>query len=236
MVWQPNCDMKFQVKFDINEKIFLRDPESSDLGRLMVNKAIDLISQLGFEQFNFRKLAVEISSTEASIYRYFENKHRLLLYLINWYWCYLKFLITFKIESVADKKEQFRIIIHLLTDDSWESDNCFSYNKKHLDQIVITDSSKAYLIKDVIQENEQQIFKPYDDLCIMIAEIISSYNPQYKFPKSLSSTLIETAHRHQFFSNNLPELTDVDLENKRGFTKQFLEDLVFGVLQANKCS
>jgi hypothetical protein len=49
--------MEFQIKFDINEKIFLRNPESSELGKLMVKKSIDLIYELGFEQFTFKKLA-----------------------------------------------------------------------------------------------------------------------------------------------------------------------------------
>ena len=74
--------MDFQVKFAINEKIFLRNPENSEVGRLMVKKAIDLIYDLGFEQFTFKKLALDINSTEATIYRYFENKHRLLLYIL----------------------------------------------------------------------------------------------------------------------------------------------------------
>jgi hypothetical protein len=41
--------MQFQVKFDINEKVYLRNPESSEVGKLMVKKAIDLIYLLGFE-------------------------------------------------------------------------------------------------------------------------------------------------------------------------------------------
>jgi hypothetical protein len=43
--------MDFQVKFAINEKIFLRNPESSEVGKLMVKKAIDLIYELGFEHY-----------------------------------------------------------------------------------------------------------------------------------------------------------------------------------------
>jgi hypothetical protein len=222
--------MEFQVKFAINEKIFLRNPESSELGKLMVKKAIDLIFELGFEQFTFKKLAQEINSTEATIYRYFENKHRLLLYILNWYWCYMEFLVTFKLENVTDKKEQLKIIVHLLTHELAESTNQFDYNKKYLNQIVISESSKVYLVKDVAEINKDAVFKPYKDLCAKIAEVISSYNPVYKFPRSLSTTLIETSHHQQFFSVNLPKLTDISAENKADFTHQFLIDLVFQVL------
>jgi AcrR family transcriptional regulator len=222
--------MEFQVKFAINEKIFLRNPESSELGKLMVKTAIDLIYELGFEQFTFKKLATEINSTEATIYRYFENKHRLLLYILNWYWCYMEFLVTFKLENVTDKKEQLKIIVHLLTHELAGSTNQFDYNKKYLNQIVISESSKVYLVKDVAEINKDSVFKPYKDLCARIAEVISSYNPKYKFPRSLSTTLIETSHHQQFFSVNLPRLTDISPESKSDFTNQFLLDLVFQVL------
>ncbi len=222
--------MEFQVKFAINEKIFLRNPESSEVGKLMVKKAIDLIYELGFEQFTFKKLAQEINSTEATIYRYFENKHRLLLYILNWYWCYMEFLVTFKLENVADKKEQLKIIVHLLTHELAESTSQFDYNKKYLNQIVISESSKVYLVKDVAEINKDAVFKPYKDLCAKIAEVISSYNPNYQFPRSLSTTLIETSHHQQFFSVNLPKLTDISAHNKVDFTNQFLVDLMFQVL------
>ncbi|RKR83547.1 TetR family transcriptional regulator [Mucilaginibacter gracilis] len=222
--------MEFQVKFAINEKIFLRNPETSEVGKLMVKKAIDLIYELGFEQFTFKKLATEISSTEATIYRYFENKHRLLLYILNWYWCYMEFLVTFKLENVTDKKEQLKIIVKLLTHEFAQSANQFDYNKKYLNQIVISESSKVYLVKDVAEINKDEVFKPYKDLCAKIAEVITSYNPAYKFPRSLSTTLIETSHHQQFFSVNLPKLTDISPGEQPDFTTRFIEDLLFHVL------
>ncbi|GGF29455.1 TetR/AcrR family transcriptional regulator [Flavobacterium limi] len=222
--------MEFQVKFDINEKIFLRNPESSEVGRQMVKKAIDLIYELGFEQFTFKKLALEISSTEATIYRYFENKHRLLLYILNWYWSYMEFLVTFQLENVSDKKERLKIILNLLTQEPTESTNQFDYNKKLLNQIVIAESSKVYLVKEVTEINKNEVFKPYKDLCGKIAEVISEYNPKYKYPRSLSTTLIETSHHQQYFSINLPKLTDVSSENSSNFTSKFIEDFLFKVL------
>lgn len=222
--------MEFQVKFDINEKIFLRNPESSEVGRLMVKKAIDLIFELGFEQFTFKKLSIEINSTEATIYRYFENKHRLLLYILNWYWSYMEFLVMFKLENVTDKKERLKIIVNLLTQEPTESINQFDYNKKLLNQIVIAESSKVYLVKEVAEINKNEVFKPYKDLCGKIAEVISEYNPKYKYPRSLSTTLIETSHHQQYFSINLPKLTDVSSKNNLGFTSHFIQDFLFKIL------
>lgn len=222
--------MNFQVKFDINEKIYLRNPENSEVGKLMVKKSIDLIYELGFEQFTFKKLALEINSTEATIYRYFENKHKLLLYILNWYWCYMEFLVTFKLENVSDKKERLKIIIHLLTHELSESESPFDYNKRYLNHIVISESSKTYLVKEIIEINKNEVFKPYKDLCSKIAQIITDFNPKYQYPRSLSSTIIETSHNQQFFSVNLPKLTDISSKNNHEFTSQFIEDLLFKVL------
>ncbi|MFM2394499.1 MAG: hypothetical protein RLZZ546_2481 [Bacteroidota bacterium] len=223
--------INFQVKFDINDRIYLRNPESSELGKLMVKKSIDLIYELGFEQFTFKKLAIDINSTEATIYRYFENKHRLLLYILNWYWSYMEFLVTFKLENISDKKESLKIIVHLLTHELAESESPFDYNKRFLNQIVIAESSKVYLVKEVAEINKNKVFKPYKDLCAKIAEVISAYNPKYKYPRSLSTTIIETSHDQQFFSVNLPKLTDVTAKKNEEFVSQFIEDFLFKVLE-----
>ena len=222
--------MDFQVSFKVNDKLFIRDPESSDLGKLIVKSSIDLIYELGFEQFTFKKLAFEIKTTEASVYRYFENKHRLLLYILNWYWCYMEFLVIFKLQNVTDTKLKLTTVVDLLSNDLEESSGKFDYNKKFLNQIVISESSKAYLVKDVIEINKDEVFKPYKDLCTRIAEIISEYNPNYEYPRSLSSTLIETSHTHQFFSGFLPKLTDIKENTSQNFTFLFLENIVFKVL------
>ncbi len=222
--------MDFQVKFDINERIYLRNPESSELGKLMVKKAIDLIFDLGFEQFTFKKLALEINSTEATIYRYFENKHRLLLYILNWYWSYMEFLVTIKLDNVNDKKEKLKIILHLLTHELSQSTSQFDYDKKMLNQIVIAESSKVYLVKEVAEINKNMVFKPYKDLCTKISSIILEYNPTYLYARSLSTTLIETSHHQQYFSVNLPKLTDISPKNNTDFTYHFLEDLLFKIL------
>ena len=74
------------IQIQLNDNLYLRDPQETELGRNIVNNSIELIDEIGFEKFTFKKLATKIESTEASIYRYFENKHRLLIYLIAWYW------------------------------------------------------------------------------------------------------------------------------------------------------
>ena len=223
--------MDFQLSFKVNEHIYLRDPESSELGKQIVKNAIDLIYELGFEHFTFKKLAAKMSTTEASIYRYFENKHRLLLYILNWYWSYMEFLVDFTIQNIQDPKEKLTKIITLFTKSLPESVGQLDYNKSFLNQIVLSESSKVYLIKEVKEINSFQVFKPYKDLCNKISEVMLSLNPSYIYSRSLSSTLIETAHSQQYFSKNLPRLTDVSNEKEEEFVFNFLSQLVFSALK-----
>jgi hypothetical protein len=223
--------MDFQLSFKVNEHIYLRDPESSELGKQIVKNAIDLIYELGFEHFTFKKLATKMSTTEASIYRYFENKHRLLLYILNWYWSYMEFLVDFTIQNILDPKEKLTKIITLFTQNLPESVGQLDYNKSYLNQIVLSESSKVYLIKEVKEINSFQVFKPYKDLCNKISEVMLSLNPTYAYSRSLSSTLIETAHSQQYFSKNLPRLTDISSEKDEKFVFNFLNQLVFSALK-----
>jgi hypothetical protein len=223
--------MDFQLSFKVNEHIYLRDPESSELGKQIVKNAIDLIYELGFEHFTFKKLATKMSTTEASIYRYFENKHRLLLYILNWYWSYMEFLVDFTIQNIHDPKEKLIKIITLFTQSLPESLGQLDYNKSYLNQIVLSESSKVYLIKEVKEINSYQVFKPYKDLCNKISEVMLSLNPTYAYSRSLSSTLIETAHSQQYFSKNLPRLTDVSNTKEEEFVFNFLSQLVFSALK-----
>ena len=224
--------MDFQLSFKVNEHIYLRDPESSELGKQIVKNAIDLIYELGFEHFTFKKLAAKMSTTEASIYRYFENKHRLLLYILNWYWSYMEFLVDFTIQNIQNPKEKLTKIINLFTKSLPESVGQLDYNKSFLNQIVLSESSKVYLIKEVKEINSFQVFKPYKDLCNKISEVMLSLNPSYTYSRSLSSTLIETAHSQQYFSKNLPRLTDVANQKEEDFVFNFLSQLVFSALKS----
>lgn len=226
--------MDFQVSFHLNEKVFLKDPESSELGKQLIKSAIDLIYELGFEHFTFKKLAAEVSTTEATIYRYFENKHRLLLYILNWYWSYMAFLVMFRLQNVSDPRAKLQMIIELLTQELPESSGTMDYNKRYLNQIIISESSKVYLVKEVKEINKSEVFKAYKDLCAKIADVVAEYNPSYQYPRSLSSTLIEASHFQQFFSSHLPKLTDVGELGQPNFTSLFLTNLLFTVLDGNK--
>jgi AcrR family transcriptional regulator len=222
--------MNLQIGFKLNENLYIKDPEGSVLGKSIVKNAIDLIYELGFEHFTFKKLATRIQTNEPSIYRYFENKHALLLYILNWYWSYMHFLLTFKLNNLKNKEEKIKTILKLLTQELPASKGVLEYNHRYLNQIVIMEGSKTYFIKEVDKMNEENLYSIYKEFCALIADEIKAYNPHYPYPHSLSSTLIEAAHQQQFFAAHLPRLTDYKDKKTNLYTQKFLENLVFNVL------
>lgn len=219
--------MKLNLQIEMNEELYLRNPESSELGKKIVQFSIQMIDKNGFENFNFKKLAEEINSTEASVYRYFENKHRLLLYIIAWYWSWLKLQISIQTNNITDPTIKLKKIIKLLASKIEDDELTLYINESLLHQIVISEGSKVYLTNHVDEDNKHHFFKPYKDLCGLIGSVISEYNPSYKYPKSLATTIIEMAHFQNYFMVHLPLLTDFGQNKKETEIIAFLEDLVF---------
>lgn len=223
--------MELSLKFNINTKLFLRNPEESDLGRKIIQHGIILVHKIGFELFTFKKLAKEVGTTEAGIYRYFENKHRLLLYIVDWYWSWQEYRLIFQTNNIDDAEEKLRIAISLLSDQVEEDPTTSYINEKLLYEIVMSEGAKSYLTKHVAEDNKAKFFKPYKDLCARIAGYISEYNPNYKYPFSLSSTIIEMAHSQKFYMHNLPSLTDFGASKDETQIVAFLENLVFSSIR-----
>ena len=223
--------MDFQLKIKMNEKLFLRNPEESELGKNIIKYGVTLIHKIGFEAFTFKKLAQEIGTTEASIYRYFENKHRLLIYIVDWYWSWQEYRLVFETNNIKSPETKIKKAIQLLAS-KVEDDVATSYiNEKLVYDIVMYEGAKAYLTKQVAEDNKLKLFKPYKDLCARIADFIKDYNPKYKYPRSLSSTMIEMAHSQKFYMQNLPSLTDFASSKDEAKIISFLEGIVFSSIR-----
>ena len=226
--------MKLQLQIKMNEDLFLRNPEHTVLGRNIIKHSIQLIAQHGFEAFTFKKLAEDIGTTEAGIYRYFENKHLLLIYIIAWYWGWLEYQISFQTNNITNPVVKLKKVIKLLAT-TVEDDATTNYvNERLLYQIVISEGSKAYLTKQVGEDNQHQFFKPYKDLCAVVGNIILACNPKYKYPKSLATTIIEMAHFQNYFMIHLPSLTDFGKNKAESEIILFLNELVFSSVKKAK--
>jgi AcrR family transcriptional regulator len=103
------------IQIKVEEKVYLKDPEGTELGRKIIQHGILLIDELGLESFTFKKLAERIGSTEATVYRYFISKHMLLIYLISWYWNWLEYRILFATNNISSPEERLKIVIGILS-------------------------------------------------------------------------------------------------------------------------
>ncbi len=222
--------MELSLQIKMNEKLFVRNPEETELGREIILHSIVLIHKAGFESFTFKKLAEKIGTTEAGIYRYFENKHRLLVYIVSWYWSWLEYKVMVHTNNVKSPEIKLKKIIEILATQVKDDVQTKHVDEKLLHEIVRMEGAKAYLTRHVTDDNKQRLFKPYKDLCGTIATIILECNPKYKYPRSLSSTIIEMAHYQNFFMRNLPSLTDFGNVKDDKKVIGFLEDLVFASL------
>ena len=196
------------LAISVNEHIYLKDPNSSPLGMRIIEGSIDMIATMGFEAFTFKKLATQVGTTEASIYRYFESKHKLLLYLASWYWAWMEIRLAFALANVDDPHVRLHKAIGLLAGEIGQDLNYEHIDESKLNEIIVAESSKVYLTKDVDKENQEGVFLGYKQLVETVSEIILEINPNFKYPHMLVSTIIEGAHHQRFFTEHLPRLTD----------------------------
>jgi len=216
------------ISINVNQKIYLKDPESSSLGKKILSESIHLIDEIGFDEFTFRKLATAINSTEASVYRYFENKHKLLLYLTSWYWAWMEYRLMFAITNIECPRKRLLRSVKLVTEQIQQDGNIPHINEIKLSNILVSESAKAYMTKSVVDENKIGAFSGYKQLVQRISNIIIEINPNYKYSHMLVSTIIEGSHHQRFFSEHLPKLTD-SVEGEDSITC-FYCDLIFNAI------
>ncbi|MEH6535979.1 MAG: TetR/AcrR family transcriptional regulator [Psychroserpens sp.] len=219
------------LRIDINDKIYLKDPQSSDLGKRIIEYSIKLIDDIGFDSFTFKKLGTLIGSNESSIYRYFDSKHKLLLYLTSWYWTWLEYQLVFSTTNMSNSNEKLEKAINILTK-TIESDSTFAHiDEVTLNRVVINEYSKSYLTKEVDEENKDGYFAIYKRLVNRLHDMIKDVNSDYKFPHSLASSVLEGALHQHFLKDHFKSLTDC---NDKTQPSDYFNHLVFNVLSTNK--
>ncbi|NEV94593.1 TetR/AcrR family transcriptional regulator [Psychroflexus sp. YR1-1] len=196
------------LRVDINSSLYLKDPESSSLGINIVKSSIDLIDLHGIEEFNFKKLAKAIGSTESSIYRYFENKHRLLLYISSLYWGIMEFQTVVQTNNMPDGMERLMKAVETLFSTPQTKCTSFEVEGQKLRHILNSEFVKAYHHKLVDEENEAGYFSIYKRLALRLSEMIAGVNANYRYNNSLASLIIEGSLNQYFLSEHFHNLTD----------------------------
>ena len=223
--------MSVTIKLNINQNLYQRDPISSKIGQGILRESILLIDEIGFDQLTFKKLAKRVGTTEATVYRYFENKQNLLVYLINWYWEWMNFLIDYHSINIDQPIKKLRIVISCIVNTAKRDASIEFVDEEVLNRIILREGTKAYHSKAVDEQNSQGYFKSYKSLCQKIAEIILEIKPNFSYPRALSSNIIEMAQNNIYFAAHLPRLTDVTIKNDDySEVTQLIEYFVFTLL------
>jgi len=216
------------LKIAVPEKIYVKDPESSALGKRIVEHSILLIDEIGFDSFTFKKLGTLIGSNESSVYRYFESKHKLLLYLSSWYWAWIEYQLVFETHNL-NPKDKLEKAIEIATRAIKEDSNFSHVNEVVLNKIMVNENSKSFLTKEVDQENKDGYFVIYKRIVHRLRDMIKATNPDYKFPSSLASTILEGSLHQHFLKDHFTSITDC----KDGLSPtNFIKNLVFNTLKS----
>lgn len=215
------------IKITVPEKIFIKDPESSSLGKRIVQHSIILIDELGFDNFTFKKLGTAIHSNESSIYRYFESKHKLLLYLTSWYWAWKEYQLVIETRNL-NPIEALTKAIEVVTR-TIKEDSTFSHiNEVVLNRIIVNENSKSFLTKDVDQENKDGYFIIYKRIVLRLSSMIEAVDSNYKFPTSLASTVVDGSLHQYFLKDHITSITDCTKELS---PTEFMKSLVLNALK-----
>lgn len=218
-----------QIRVSINESIFIKDPDSSEIGKKIISGSIFLIDKIGFESFTIKKLGREIGSPESTIYRYFENKQKILLYLSNWYWCWLGYRLSFATANIHSPEEQLKTAIRLLTEPVQEDGDFSHISEVTLSRLVIQQSSKVYNTPLVDDYHRKGMFEAYQRLVQRVSDFILAVNPKFIYSHMLISSVIEAANKQYFFAEHLPSLTDAETGNSK--IPEFFVRVVFNTVR-----
>lgn len=201
------------IIISVNDKLYVKNPETSELGKKIIEQSILLIDEIGFENFTFKKLGEKISSNESSIYRYFESKHKLMLYLSSWYWGWIEYKLAFATTNVSNPMERLKKGITIVTEKVEDDSTTLHINESILNRIIIQEFTKTLLTKEVDEENKEGFFLVYKRVINRIIEMINEVNPDYKFAKSLASSIVEGALHQHFLKDHLKTITNCNEVN-----------------------
>ncbi|MFM9985543.1 MAG: TetR/AcrR family transcriptional regulator [Flavobacteriales bacterium] len=220
-----------QINFSIAESLSAKNPIGSEIGQEILRKSSQLIERDGIDLFTFKKLAIEMGSTESTIYRYFGNKHQLLLYLSSWYWNLLEVKLAFMTSNVNNPTERLDLALQFLGHPIDELSATSFLDERVLHQIVVRDSTKSINALGMSTKKNLEYLDAYVNLIKRLSEIIHKVNPRYKFPNALSISLLETSHYQNHLQSILPGVSDLDMSPKN--TYRFLHQLAFTALENN---
>lgn len=213
----------------LNPGLYKKDPASSELGTRIVIEGLSLISDSGFDKFTFKKLAERLHTTESSVYRYFDNKHRFLIYLVSHYWLWQEYHLIFRLQNIDSIEERLNRAIDTLCSVhqlNWPFEHL---NRAEMYKIMIDTSIRTYYSDEVDEENKAGFFSDYKRLHNRIVHLITEYAPNYPYPKALVSCCMENIQVQIYYRHHLPSLTEINDDTNSMF--DFIKQIIFQTLK-----
>ena len=220
-------DLLTNFKIAISEKLYIKDPETSDLGKKIVKHSIILIDEIGFESFTFKKLGALIHSNESSIYRYFESKHKLLLYLSNWYWSWIEYNLVIATTNVSQPLEKLTKGINIITQVIQDDPKTPHIDESVLSRIIVSEFNKTLFTKDVDEENKEGYFLVYKRIIHRVIAMIEEVNPNYPYAKTLASSIIDGNLHQNYLKEHFKTITNLsNLESIADFYTDIIKKVL----------
>jgi AcrR family transcriptional regulator len=215
------------VNMQVTEGVYLKDPSATELGRRIIETSVRLIDELGLEAFTFGKLAQALGTAESSVYRYFDNKHKLLVYLVSWYWSWREYKLAFDTANIPDGSVRLEKGIRSILEPITEKGSFEHVDLRALYRIAVCESSKAFMTKEVDGEHKEGSFGSYKRLCDRLRQLIIDVRHDHPYPGLLSSLVMDGSTTQRFFAEHIPSILD---KNTRSRLSDHFVSIIFATL------
>jgi AcrR family transcriptional regulator len=194
--------------------LYNKDPQSSTLGQNLLKESAKILAEEGFDTFTLKKLAQNLQTTESSVYRYFDNKHRLLVYHVNFYWNWLTEQVDIQCcQRTLHGKDAVCKVFEIMCFPerfAWPSAQ-IDFECMH--KILTHQSVKAYFSQHVDLENREGAHIALKILVSQMGLWLSQDLREFEFPKTLITTLLNAVMMQPFYAEHLPSLTELPSPN-----------------------
>lgn len=216
--------MSRRLSISVNPNTYLRNPEETELGRKIIKYGIDLMAEKGYQCFNFKSLAKEMQSTEASVYRYFENKYMLLMYLTSWYWKYLDMQIMLNTRNIEDPFRKLELLVKTVVEGINQHYELDFVDLEKLHSIIVEQSPKVTHSKKVEECEKAGMFANFKTLNDNISNIILECDPDFRYPAALATNVLKMSFDHKYYAQHICSITEIS--NCRETSLQQIEDMI----------
>jgi hypothetical protein len=111
--------------------------------------------------------------------------------------------------NIADPVEKLRNTIDTICNPLQTEIDHEYFTLQPLHEIIVEESLKAFLTKNVDMENENGLFSNYKRINDRLINNIKQINPDYQYANSLASVIINSSNHQRFLALHFPKLTDI---------------------------